>query len=404
MDYSKTYSMFFSSLVKGEIDATVEVAYKIFQRPIIVLDFTYRALSLYPKHLIGESIFDAIYSSKRIPLEMVSEFHDNCYMENVEVHDKPFYLDWGMVKNNPRIIGRFGHQREVQGYIGIVYLEKDFQEEDLELAEIFCKTLSIQLKNYSITQNMNSQLIIPFLEELYSRNIKNQEELEKWLRLLPVKLKSNYCIINAASKNHVNKVVFPYVCNLITELSPYYLSCISGNHITILLSGLNKESYIIQYGNSNIKKILKILYECGFQGGISFCFQDLLEAPLYLQQAQEALKTGREKNIHKDIYEFSEYAPYAIVKNLLEPFLKSVYIHPAIKKIDQYDKENNTEYLNTLFVYLKSFKEKNNTAEKLNIHRNTLNYRIQKIEEIGMIDLNNQELSYYLLTNAYMVT
>lgn len=404
MDYTNAYNMFFSTLVDGDIDSTVKVAYEIFQRPIIVLDASYQVLSLYPKHLIGEAVFDSIYANKRITLQMVTDFQKNCYMGNVMSNDKPFYLNWGMVSNCPRIIGRFGSSNEIRGYFGIVYLENDFKESDLELAQIFANALSIHMKNHPIAQNITNQLLVPFLDELYNGNIQNPEDLDSWLRLLPISLKKNFCIIYATAKNDDDKAIFPYVCKLLTELSHYYLTLISGNNIIILLSKMEKDRDTLQSENTQVSKIYSILYKCGFQSGISFCFQDLLSAPQHLYQAQQALKVGREMDSKKDIYHFIEYAPYVVAQNLSVPTLKSAYLHPAIKRIYHYDQEYNTHYFNTLIIFLKNFKEKNKTAELLDIHRNTLNYRIQKIEEIGQINLDDQELSYYLLTNVYMVT
>ncbi len=406
MNPEKAYELFFSTLINGDIESTVRVAYDIFHRPIIVLDNSYQIVSLYPKHLIGENIFDAIYTDKKIPLHMVVEFQDNFYITDMIENDKPYFLDWGMVKEFPRIVGRFGSANEVSGYIGIVYMEHDFTESDLEIAQIFCNTLSIQMRNNSTAQESSTPLMAPFLDELYQGKIQNQERLKDWLRVLPFSINKNFCIVNAAQKksNKDDKAISPYICKSLTELCPGCLTFISGNNLIILLSNLNKESDILNTENSNIKKALALLNKCNFQCGISFCFYDLLNAPQYLQQAQQALKVGRMIDKEKAFYSFYTYAHLVVAQNLLESTLCHAYLHPCLKRIYLYDQEYDTEYFNTLIVYFKNFKEKNKASEELNIHRNTLNYRLQKIEEIARIDLSNPELSYYLLTNIYMIS
>lgn len=67
-------------------------------------------------------------------------------------------------------------------------------------------------------------------------------------------------------------------------------------------------------------------------------------------------------------------------------------------KLIDYDKKYNTDYLETLYSYIANFKNQTELAKVMNIHRNTLYYRISKIEEIINIDLNNIDdfVSIYL--------
>ena len=262
------------------------------------------------------------------------------------------------------------------------------------------------MRNNPTAQESSIPIMTPFLNELYQGKIQNQERLNAWLKVFPFTIKKNFCIINATQKksNKDDKFISPYIGKSLNELCPGCLTIISGNNLIILLSNLNKDSDILNTEQVNIKKALNLLYKCDFQSGISFCFNDLLNAPQYLQQAQQALKVGSMIDKGKTFYHFYAYAHLVVAQNLLESSLCHAYLHPALKRIYLYDKEYDTEYFNTLTLYLKNFKEKNKAAEELNIHRNTLNYRLQKIEEIASIDLSDTELCYYLLTNIHMIS
>ena len=54
-----------------------------------------------------------------------------------------------------------------------------------------------------------------------------------------------------------------------------------------------------------------------------------------------------------------------------------------------YDKKYNTNLIQTLEVYLNKNCNLNQTAETLFIHRNTIKYRLQRIEEITNTSLND---------------
>jgi DNA-binding PucR family transcriptional regulator len=63
----------------------------------------------------------------------------------------------------------------------------------------------------------------------------------------------------------------------------------------------------------------------------------------------------------------------------------------TLGKLIGYDNKNGTNLLETLEVYIESGGKLEKTAEILFIHRNTLKYRAQRIEEIMDCDLRNEE-------------
>ncbi len=72
--------------------------------------------------------------------------------------------------------------------------------------------------------------------------------------------------------------------------------------------------------------------------------------------------------------------------------------HPAIEFLASYDEQHNSEYLLTLWFYLRHERNLVRTAEALNIHRNSLVYRIKRIGELvdGM-NLDDAETREHLM-------
>lgn len=70
--------------------------------------------------------------------------------------------------------------------------------------------------------------------------------------------------------------------------------------------------------------------------------------------------------------------------------LKKFY-NNNLGRLEEYDKMNNTDYLKLLISYFENDCKINDTASALFIHRNTVNYRINKIEEI--LDINLDDIS-----------
>lgn len=69
----------------------------------------------------------------------------------------------------------------------------------------------------------------------------------------------------------------------------------------------------------------------------------------------------------------------------------------GLQKLEMYDLRNDTQYYNTLYHYLKNERNVTLTSQQLHLHRNSLLYRINRINEITEFDLDDAELRFQLL-------
>ncbi len=76
-------------------------------------------------------------------------------------------------------------------------------------------------------------------------------------------------------------------------------------------------------------------------------------------------------------------------------------LHPMIQTLKNYDRAYNTDYLETLKIYIYSCYSKNDASEILGIHRNTLNYRLERIEELTQLPIKNARTAFHLLVSFY---
>ena len=92
------------------------------------------------------------------------------------------------------------------------------------------------------------------------------------------------------------------------------------------------------------------------------------------------------------VHYYEDLAVYDLLINV-----KSDYqIHPGLQKLVEYDKNNGTDYVKTLSTYLRNYKNLSQTADDLFLHRNTILYRLNKIEEILQSSLDNHSLCLQL--------
>ena len=78
------------------------------------------------------------------------------------------------------------------------------------------------------------------------------------------------------------------------------------------------------------------------------------------------------------------------------------YLHPALDIIENYDKENQTDLLHTLQVYLENDCNAQKCGRLLFLHRNSLVYRIRRIQEISSCDLSDINERSYLRVSFFL--
>ena len=71
-------------------------------------------------------------------------------------------------------------------------------------------------------------------------------------------------------------------------------------------------------------------------------------------------------------------------------------LHPAINRLAKYDRENQADFLHTLEIYLDNDCNAQKCGRLLFLHRNSLVYRIRRIQEIAGCNLSDPQERAYL--------
>ncbi len=139
--------------------------------------------------------------------------------------------------------------------------------------------------------------------------------------------------------------------------------------------------------NSQNGTFSKFIEENNLYVGISQKFSTLSEAKKQYHYALDALEIGQKRHSHCTC--FDECTLYIISDMISKRYDPMDICHPAVILLINYDSENGSSLLNTLKQYIYFSSAPAEAAKALNIHRNTLFYRIGKIKEITGIKLDN---------------
>lgn len=111
------------------------------------------------------------------------------------------------------------------------------------------------------------------------------------------------------------------------------------------------------------------------------------------RQACSIMKLQKKDTIDKKQYMYKDMGVYRILLGIEDPTISQDYFDAVLGPLYHYDKEQGTDLVNTLRTYLHNNGSVQKTADQLFIHRNTVNYKINKASQILDLDfstLNNR--------------
>ena len=130
--------------------------------------------------------------------------------------------------------------------------------------------------------------------------------------------------------------------------------------------------------------------------GISHTFFRPESFAQYYAQAQKALELNERLSNTSPICLYSDVSFYDLLDHSQNCETLGVFCHPALTILNRYDAKNNSDLYHTLDIFLACGCSVKNTAQALFIHRNSLNYRLERIHTLTQINLNDSNLCFLL--------
>ena len=118
-----------------------------------------------------------------------------------------------------------------------------------------------------------------------------------------------------------------------------------------------------------------------------------------IRELNKRVNTGKQDNLVEAV----DLAPYYYVNKLCSDKTARSLCSPDAKKLLDFDRENGTELFDTYLLFLLNDRNLVITAAELNIHRNTLVYRIEKIREMISFDDDDRTRRLHMLLSMLIL-
>lgn len=151
------------------------------------------------------------------------------------------------------------------------------------------------------------------------------------------------------------------------------------------------------------QKIIRTLNRMDLKGALSKNFDNICDMYFYYRQASNILRFYRKEETDRSLFLQEEFGLYSIFGASLEKYDAFELCHPDIITLYEYDKKNGTDHLETLYQYLINERNAVKAAKALFIHRNTMNYRLDKIKGSLVFDEDDPVNRFYVLLSIFLL-
>ncbi len=136
--------------------------------------------------------------------------------------------------------------------------------------------------------------------------------------------------------------------------------------------------------------------------GISYPFMNIENFVNHFDQAFAALELGQKLKSEDSVCFYQDYQFFHLLSDTKYPDRLGSFCHPALAALRQYDHTTNSQLYKTLCIYIEKGCNIKLTSESLFIHRNSLVYRLDRITEIGGLDLSDIN-TLFLLRLSFLI-
>jgi len=384
------------ALISGRgLQYVVDTAHRIFNNPIFVMDRSFKTIA-YAGNLPGDNLWSAISQAGYYSESVVRVFSNDPALHRAVFYSHAPTILTDEYSPNPYISFRIELEGKAIGFACVIQHDSPFRTEDPELFRIFCKTLSIVMKVEETDMAARQNSYEYFITEILDRKISAKQIRER-LNVANLKLKHNLFLLTVELSAQVNTKSFflEYEQRNLEAIIPGGRCVIYNSSLVVLFS----RDTDCPFSDNTQLSLCENLNSFSLIGGLSLPFSEISRLPEAYQQSFSANKLGKLMGGIGPLFAFNDYSLYQMFDILYQQKETiSEFCNPLVLRIRTYDKKYKTSYLETLRVFLSCGRNQTMMAKLLGVHRNTVDYRVNRLKELFGVDINNFDLlfSFYL--------
>ncbi|RNF39030.1 PucR family transcriptional regulator [Planococcus salinus] len=285
--------------------------------------------------------------------------------------------------------------QEVLGYIWAVDEQKKLSAEQLSLLKDAAGAATPLLLKLHLQRKRKKENYQDFFWQLLMGHYQSNEEIQQQFYELQITMPAQFAVLVFRFEQEITGKVEEQITYLIAtsqKITNHFLIVMENELILIASPHPSQpdEKVFKEFISYFIMEMDNRFSIRGIKGSSGTIYHSFDRAETSYQQALKVLKLKEQfpEDLQK-VFHYHQLGIFQYLDAILKEKKTSPYEHPAITKLENYDRLHNTNFLETLEVFVQHDSNAHEAARLLFVHVNTLNYRLKRIREIGDLDLKN---------------
>lgn len=359
--------------------------------PSYIVDASFKVLAINqdPTLPLISNVFKYLIEKRYVPIHTVVSLLNS---PSWKADDEQNVLSMVDIPQFPRPFIKLNirYKHKLQGYFFLIERFRKIHpgEQDLisQLEKYIVKLILGNIKTPASKENYYEHL----LKDIISGVLLDKQVIRE--RLLPLKweITSQYVVLVSP----VESVESRFVQTLFNRLLHFEEGkpVIMEKQLYCVFPVKNSEHWV-----ELREQLEQLLRQCKYHAGISEPYRGLQNTSQYVRQAESAYVLGKSFDQYTYLHYYQEYRIHHLIDVCKKHMNLEVFYPQGLINLEKHDSNNDTQYYHTLYLYLKNERNNTLTANMLDIHRNSLMYRIERIKEITEFDLDDAELRFQLM-------
>ena len=386
----------------GSLQELCELGERILENPVCIHDdwFIMTARSQGIDQVMAP---EYVASSSRgfIPRAILDDFqHDSDYLETYNHRSAQI---WAAPDSTPMsLYVNLWDGTVYRGRLLVIQLNRDFRKADFILAEVLTQRAMFLLNRKQPGDSSSSRSMDNIIFDLLQGRQPDLSDLTQLLNMLHWSRTDRFLCIRIKNQQPGAPAVMDHVLHsdLFRAFAEGYI--LFTGHEQCLILNLSRDSLspaMIRH------RLAPLCRDYCLYAGISSPVSDIRDLHLAYYQAEVALQQAFRLRSDKWMLPFSDCVLDYVTSHLDSPLQPVYLVSPELALLQDCDRENGTQYFETLRTYLLLERDIPKTAKALIIHRTTLLYRLKKIQSMISINLEDPwnrlqlTLSLWILEN-----
>lgn len=389
MDFEAKKLCILNALIERKgMQTIIDAASEVMNNPMLIADYSLKVLTWSNVPENEKSVWNGTLNMEQPNLTILQEVNTLGDFEKVYSSDEPVIGKYSF-SDYRFLAARIRDGANVIGHIAVVEAWKSFEEDDKKLLIILCKAIVFEML-YRGQSSMHSVRYFNLIADLLDNKIQSDQEYLTRANLCGIVFLTKMQLLAIESNASSANISYYLIRERLLNFLAGSLGILYDNKIIILCD-------ISQKHNENYPRIVSECLDAqNTKVGVSREFTDIREIRTYYEQALNAIKLFEKRGNNTCICFYDDVNIINLLKCASETHNILGFIDPLLFQLVNYDQVNGTDHANDLYVYLNSGRSINEAAKSLFVHKNSMYYRIAKIEEILGISLQDEKHCFSL--------